>query len=425
MLRRLYTALLYVFAPLALAATAIRGLKDPLYRDRLMERLGYARLEFQSAPIWVHAVSVGEVQAAAVLVRALRKEYPDRPLLITTATPTGAQRVRALFGDTVRHAFMPYDLPGAVRRFLDTVRPAIAIVMEREIWPNLFRQCTQRGIPIVLASARLSALSAQRHRRFARLFGDALARNVLIAAQTDADAQRYRSIDTRIGDVHVTGNIKFDMQVPADLQAAGAKLRDEQFARRPVWIAGSTHAGEEDIVLDAHERIRARHPEALLLLVPRHPNRFDAVRAWLKDRNVAFASRSAADSVGPDASVLLVDTLGELLMFYAAADAAFVGGSLVPIGGHNLLEPAALGRPVVVGPHNFNAQDIAQLFLASGAAIEIRDAASLAEVVIDLLNEPQRGSAMAAQAASLLESNRGALERLMRLIAPLLSSSCA
>lgn len=178
-------------------------------------------------------------------------------------------------------------------------------------------------------------------------------------------------------------------------------------------------------MLDAHERIRARHPEALLLLVPRHPNRFDAVRAWLKDRNVAFASRSAADTVGPDASVLLVDTLGELLMFYAAADAAFVGGSLVPIGGHNLLEPAALGRPVVVGPHNFNAQDIAQLFLASGAAIEVRDAASLAEVVIDLLNEPQRGSAMAAQAASLLESNRGALERLMRLIAPLLSSSCA
>ena len=419
MLRLLYSALLYVVAPLAFLATAIRGLRDPLYRDRLPERLGFTQVRFAAPPIWIHAVSVGEVQAAAALVRSLVSRYPKHPILVTTATPTGAQRVNALFGDSVRHAYLPYDLPGAVRRFLASTTPAFAIVMEREIWPNLFRACFARRIPILLASARISDRSGRRHRRFAGLFRDALACDVTIAAQTDADAERFRAIGIPAQAVHVTGNIKFDLEVPDDVRRAGSHIRAE-FAHRPVWIAGSTHEREEDIVLDAHERVRAARNDALLLLVPRHPNRFDAVKSWLRGRNVRFVTRSAREAIAADTSVLLVDTLGELLSFYAAANVAFVGGSLVPIGGHNLLEPAALNRPIIVGPHTFNAADIAQMFLSSGAAVQVESATELGAAVLDLLTNATRRDQMIARAHAILQANRGALARLLALIEKLL-----
>jgi 3-deoxy-D-manno-octulosonic-acid transferase len=419
MLRVLYTALIYVSAPIALAFTAARGLRDPAYRDRLAERFGYTRVRPGNAAIWVHAVSVGEVQAAASLVRALRAQHPQRPLLVTTATPTGAQRVRALFGESAQHAYLPYDLPGAVRRFLDAAQPAIAIVMEREVWPNLFTACSGRGIPIVLASARISERSASRHRRLAGLFRNAL-RNVTVAAQTQADADRYRAIGADPARVHVTGNVKFDLEVAPGVSAAGAALRAAQFPGRPVWVAGSTHAGEEDIVLDAHEQVRKSLSDALMILVPRHPNRFEEVRAWLRSRRVDFATRSTGERVTAATTVLLADTLGELLMLYAAADVAFVGGSLVPIGGHNLLEPAALSRPIVTGPHNFNGADIAQMFMDSRAAIEVTDAAGLAAAVLDLEAQPARRAELGARGRALFDSNRGALARLMQVIEPLL-----
>ena len=419
MLRLLYSALLYLVAPLAFAATALRGLRDPSYRDRLGERLGFTQLRFATPPIWIHAVSVGEVQAAAALVRALISRYPQHPMLVTTATPTGAQRVRALFGDSVRHAYLPYDLPGAVRRFLDRTTPQLAIVMEREIWPNLYRACFARRIPILLASARISDRSGRRHLRFAGLFRDALACDVTIAAQTEADAERFRALGIPPAAVHVTGNVKFDLEVPEDVRRTGAHIRAE-FAHRPVWTAGSTHEREEDIVLDAHERVRTTRSDALLVLVPRHPNRFDAVKAWLRSRNVRFASRSTREAITADTSVLLVDTLGELLSFYAAANVAFVGGSLVPIGGHNLLEPAALNRPIITGPHNFNAADIAENFLASGAAVQVESATGLGSAVLDLLTNAARRDQMIARAHAILQSNRGALARLLALIEKLL-----
>jgi len=419
MLRLLYSALLYVVAPLVFVATALRGLRDPSYRDRLSERLGFTAVRFTTPPIWIHAVSVGEVQAAAALVRALISRYPQHPMLVTTATPTGAQRVRALFGDSVRHAYLPYDLPGAVRRFLDCTTPQLAIVMEREIWPNLYRACFARRIPILLASARISDRSGRRHLRFAGLFRDALACDVTIAAQTEADAERFRALGIPPAAVHVTGNVKFDLDVPEDVRRTGAHIRAE-FAHRPVWTAGSTHEREEDIVLDAHERVRTTRSDALLVLVPRHPNRFDAVKAWLRSRNVRFASRSTREAITADTSVLLVDTLGELLSFYAAANVAFVGGSLVPIGGHNLLEPAALNRPIITGPHNFNAADIAENFLASGAAVQVESATGLGSAVLDLLTNAARRDQMIARAHAILQSNRGALARLLALIEKLL-----
>jgi 3-deoxy-D-manno-octulosonic-acid transferase len=419
MLRLLYSALLYLVAPLAFVATALRGLSDPAYRDRLPERLGFTQLRFSARPIWIHAVSVGEVQAAAALVRALGSRYPQHPILVTTATPTGAQRVGALFGDSVRHAYLPYDLPGAVRRFLDRTVPVIAIVMEREIWPNLYRACCARRIPILLASARISDRSGERHLRFAGLFRDALACDVTVAAQTPADAERFRALGVAPTALQVTGNIKFDLEVPEDVRRIGSHIRAE-FAHRPVWIAGSTHEREEDIVLDAHERVRAARSDALLVLVPRHPNRFDAVKSWLRSRNVRFVSRSTREAVTSDTSVLLVDTLGELLSFYAAANVAFVGGSLVPVGGHNLLEPAALNRPIIVGPHTFNAADIAGNFLESGAAVRVESATELGSAVQDLLTDAARRDQMIARAHEILQNNRGTLARLLALIERLL-----
>jgi 3-deoxy-D-manno-octulosonic-acid transferase len=424
MLRSVYTALLYVFAPIALAGTALRGVRDPAYRDRLPERLGFTRV-FQGSdapPIWVHAVSVGEVQAAVPLVRVLLKKYPQRPLLITTATPTGAQRVRALFSDAVRHAYLPYDLPGAVRRFLDQVRPSIAIVMEREIWPNLFGECRRRTIPVLLASARISERSAVRHRKFAALFGEALASNVKVAAQTASDAERYRSIGAR--DVEVTGNVKFDIEAPLAARQMGEVLRADRFAERLVWVAGSTHEGEEDQVLAAHRLVMRQRPDALLILVPRHPNRFDAVRSWLKTQQITFVSRSRGEQITTAASVLLADTLGELMMLYAAADIAFVGGSLIAtVGGHNLLEPAVLERPVLVGPHNFNAPDIAHLMFESGAARQVSSAEQLADAILELAANPALRARMGARGSEMVAANRGALDRVVALVEARLQAS--
>ena len=429
MLRSVYTALLYVFAPLALAATAMRGWRDPAYRDRLPERLGFTRFTALPAtagrPLWIHAVSVGEVQAAAALVRVLLKKYPQRPLLITTATPTGAQRVRALFGDAVRHAYLPYDLPGAVRRFLDRVQPSLAVVMEREIWPNLFRECERRRIPVLLASARISERSAVRHQKFAGLFRDALATNVTVAAQTIQDADRYRAIGAR--QVAVAGNVKFDLEAPQSARQAGEALRAGEFANRLVWVAGSTHAGEEDQLLAAHRLVTAQRADALLVLVPRHPNRFAAVRAWLQSKQVDFVSRSRDEAVTPATSVLLADTLGELLTFYAASDIAFVGGSLIAtVGGHNLLEPAVLERPILVGPHNFNAPDIAQLMLERGAARQVDSSEQLATAILELAAKPELRAEMGARGSAIVAENRGALGRVVALIDSLLQdSSCS
>lgn len=418
MLRPIYTLLICLLAPVVLAFTAWRGVRDPAYRDRLGERLGYTRLRFDRPAIWVHAVSMGEVQAAAPLIRELRRRYPDRPLLVTTATPTGAARVKALFADTVSHAYLPYDTPGSVRRFLDRVSPCVAIVMETEVWPNLYRACARRGIPIVMASARLSERSIRRLRWLGGLFQPVLAANVTIAAQTQADADRFVALGADRARVPVVGNLKFDVEIASDLLERGRAVREAQFARRFVWVAGSTHEGEEQIVVAAHELLRAKIPEALLLLVPRHPQRFGTVRQWLESQSLAFAVRSSGVAVAATDSILLVDTLGELLMFYAAADVAFVGGSLVPIGGHNLLEPAALSRPVLAGPNNDNARDIAALLFSQQAALQVGNANELSVALIELAGDAQRRHEMGARGARIVSANRGALAKVLTLVAP-------
>jgi len=421
MLRLLYNLCIHLLAPCALLLTAWRGWRNPMYRGRLMERLGYIQPGFSGPVIWIHAVSVGEVQASTPLLRALQQRYPQQPLLVTTTTPTGAQRVAALANATLRHCYLPYDLPGAVRRFLSRARPCLAIVLETELWPNLFRECARCNIPVIIASARLSEKSVRRLRWATALFADVLAQNVIIAAQTAGDAQRFERLGANPARLHVTGNLKFDLHIAPQLREQGARLRASRFAARVVWVAGSTHAGEEEIVLAAHRQLRREHPRALLILAPRHPNRFEQVHQRLVADQMVHTRRTVDGEIGADASVLLLDTLGELMLFYAAADVAFVGGSLVPIGGHSLLEPAALGLPILTGPCNFNAADVARMFLDRGAALQVNDAEQLYAALASLLSSSAERTAMGERALELVASNRGALARLMLLIEPLLS----
>jgi 3-deoxy-D-manno-octulosonic-acid transferase len=421
--RRLYSLAAYLLSPAYVAALLWRGLKERGYWRGLGERLGLGPTIGPGA-LWLHAASVGEVQAAAALVRALRRKAIGRPLVITTSTPAGAARARALFGAErdggVDVRFAPLDLPGAVGRFLNRVRPCIGVVMETEVWPNLFLECRRRRVPLALASARLSERSARRYGLLRGLMAQALCGCEVIAAQSESDAARYLALGAPPACTHVVGNIKFDLEVPAETIERGRALR-ARFGNRPVWVAGSTHAGEEQAALDAHALVRRAHPNALLVLAPRHPPRCDEVAARLAERGVAFARRSRDETCDAATQVLLLDTLGELLDFDAAADVAFVGGSLVPVGGHNLLEPAALARPVLTGPYYFNAAGIARLLIDQGAAQVVRDARELGERVAELLADPRGRETMGARARAIVEENRGALARLLALIEPLLA----
>ena len=424
-MRLVYVLLTCLLAPVVIAMEAWKALMSPEYRGRLGQRLGFRVPQPPADCLWVHGVSVGEVQAAAALVQALRRQHPEVPVVVSTVTPTGMQRARTLFGDTVQHCYLPYDLPGAVRRFLDRVRPGVAIILETEIWPTLYHELGRRGIPLVIASARLSTRSVDRYKLFSGLLRDTLSHGVAIGAQTAADAERFLAIGAAPDRVRVTGNVKFDLEIPPESVAAGRGFRAAAAPSRPVWIAGSTHEGEEEAALDAHALVREGHPGALLILVPRHPQRFEAVRGLLRRRGLSFAQRSGGRTPGPDDAVFLVDTLGELQMFYAAADVAFVGGSLVPVGGHNLLEPAVLGMPMVSGPHTQNAQDVAELLQQCGALRIVRSREELAQRVAAWFDDAGRARADGERGRQAVAQSRGAVARLVEMIAPLLRATDA
>ena len=421
-MRFLYLAVAYLLAPLVCGTMLLRGIRDRSQWENFSQRFGFGPRSSRPA-IWVHAVSVGEVQAAASLVLALRRRYPDVPLVVTTVTPTGAQRARALFGDAVQVRYIPYDLPGSVRRFFNRVRPRVAVILETELWPNLYHFCGQRKVPLVLASARISPRSVGRYRLLASLFRETLSHGIVIAAQGEGDAERFRSIGANPARTHVTGNIKFDLALPDDIRAQGAALR-ERYApgERLVWVAGSTHDGEEAAMILVQRRLRAAGLDVLLVLVPRHPGRFQDVAALLRQSGVPFVRRSTDEPARADTEVLLVDTLGELVAFYAAADLAFVGGSLVPVGGHNLLEPAALALATLSGPQVFNAQDIAGLLVDEGAVELVADADALGEAVLRLLSDPAERRRRGEAGLRVVERNRGALGRLLALLRPVIDA---
>jgi 3-deoxy-D-manno-octulosonic-acid transferase len=422
--RYLYILAVYLAAPLISLAMLWRGFFDRSYWAHFEERFGFGE-RLPPGCIWVHAVSVGEVNAAAALVTTLHERYPNVPLLVTTLTPTGAGRAKALFEEIAQVRYIPFDLPGSVRRFFQRVQPRLGVIFETELWPNLYYQSGRRKVPLVLASARISNRSVSRYRRLGSLFRDTLERPAIVAAQAEVDAGRFVSLGADPGRTHVTGNIKFDFSVPRDIGERGRRLREFYAASRPMWVAGSTHGGEEEIVLEAQRIVRGMHPRALLVLVPRHTPRFEEVAHGLQRAGIRFVRRSqrAGEKAGVaagSADVLLVDTLGELLDFYAAADVAFVGGSLVPIGGHNLLEPAALGLPILTGPHNGNGPDIAKLLIERGAAEVVHDAEELGARVAALLADPDERDRIGAIGRDCVDSNRGALGKLLGLIEPLL-----
>lgn len=417
-LRALYSLLLYLLVPFVLARLLWRSRRAPAYRRRWAERFGLFDAPALRRPVWVHAVSLGEVLAAVPLVKWLRER--GEHVLMTTTTPTGAERVRAVFGADVPHLYCPYDLPAAVRRFLSRARPRLAIIVETELWPNLFHACVERGVPVIVANARLSARSAAGYAKVGGLMRATLRDVDLIAAQGEADAERLRALGARR--IEVTGNIKFDMHLPASLHEQAAVLRRAWGESRLVWLAASTHAGEDEQVLDAHAAVRRALPDSLLVLAPRHPERFDEVAALCRQRGDALVRRSERQPATAETAVFLLDTLGELPLFYAAADAAFVGGSLVNTGGHNVLEPAALGKAVIVGPHTFNFLEITAQLVECGAARRVADGRALADAAMRYLGDANLRDEAGRRGLALVERSRGALTRLQSLLLPYLPS---
>ncbi len=412
--RTLYTLLFHLGLPLVLLRLLWRAWRAPAYSRRIGERFAFGLPPLRPGGIWVHAVSVGESIAAAPMIRELMARYPHLPITVTCMTPTGSERIQALFGDSVQHCYLPYDLPWAAARFLERARPKLAVVMETELWPNHIHQCARRGIPVALANARLSERSARGYARFARLTAPMLAKLSLIAVQTEAEAERFRQLGARDECVEVTGSIKFDLTIDPALLERASKLRQQWAAlERPLWIAASTHASEDEIILAAQRQLLGEHPQALLILVPRHPERFASVyESAVRDGFVAVR-RSTGEVVDAGTQVLVGDTMGELLFLYALADVAFVGGSLVPNGGHNLLEPAALGKPVLSGPHLFNFLEIAAQLRDAGALREVSNAAELASAVDALWSDPAMIELMRNVGLDVLKANQGALERLL------------
>ncbi len=414
-MRRLYTLLLLLITPLVLLRLLWRSRELADYRRRWNERFGWVESAPGGVAVWVHAVSVGEAIAALPLIRALIARHGERQVWVTTTTPTGSARVLAALGASVRHSYAPYDLPGAVARFLKRVAPRQVVVMETELWPNLFHQLGRRGIALIVANARLSPRSMRGYSRLRGFSRQVLSHCAHVAAQSDADAARFIALGAPR--VSVMGNIKFDLQLPLQQIDAGHSLREDIGATRPVWVAASTHEGEETIVLRAHAALLRTRPDALLILVPRHPQRFDAAARTIEQQGLRHVRRSQ-NSPAAQASVLLGDSMGELLAYYAAADVAFVGGSLVDVGGHNVLEPAAIGLPVLFGPQMHNFVAARELLLGAGAALEVTDTGTLAARVAELLGDAALRTRMGDAGRATVAANRGALQRLLQLMDP-------
>jgi len=422
MSRFLYSAFFYLILPLVLLRLLWRAWQAPAYRQRIAERFGFFKAPARTGGLWIHAVSVGESIAAAPLVRHFLEHHPDLPVVVTTMTPTGSERVQAMFGAEVFHVYAPYDLPDAIARFLNRVQPRVAVIMETEIWPNMVCQTQGRGIPVVLANARLSARSARGYGRIAGLSRAVFSRFSQVVAQGEADGARFVALGLPESQLTVSGSIKFDLTIPAALREQAEGLRGAWLGSRPVWIAASTHTGEDEVLLAAHQALLAQFPDALLILVPRHPERFPKVAELIASNNLSFERRSAslgAAGTVPVASgtaVILGDTMGELLLLLGCADIAFVGGSLIPHGGHNSLEPAAWGLPVVTGLSDFNFTEVSALLADAGGLVQVADANALAEVLLGLVADPLRRQQQGAAAKQVVDNNRGALQRLIAVI---------
>lgn len=418
-MRWLYTLLLYLLTPLLLLRLRLLARRNPAWGQRWRERFGRVPpQETGRTLVWLHTASVGEVLAAAPVARALLQE-PGLQLLMTTTTPTGADRVAALFGDQVQHVYAPFDLPGSVRRFLDRVQPRLYLMMETELWPNTLAACRAREIPGVLINGRLSEKSARGYQRFAGLTRPMLQGLTEAGIQNRADAERFQDLGLRPDATHITGSIKFDLTLDDSVRerAAAQRAQWQGNPARPIWIAASTHEGEDGPLLEAFAQVRAQTTSnPLLVLVPRHPERFDSVAELSNERGFVTARRSTGEAPGADVQVLVGDVMGELLTLYGASDIAFVGGSLIDNGGHNLIEPAAWGLPILSGPSLYNFAEVSDLLKEAGALQVIENAEELAGQVISLTETEELRTVRGQAAREVAEANRGALEKTLTLI---------
>jgi len=413
--RILYTLVLWLLLPYIVFHLLWRARKQPEYLHHIGERFGFYKSRSSKPVIWLHTVSVGETRAAASLVQRLRESYPDHQLLLTHTTPTGRAASEQLYGDDVLRVYLPYDYPFAVKKFLSHFRPRIGILLETEIWFNLIHSCNAENIPLLLLNARLSEKSARGYARVARLTRDALGELAAIAAQTSDDAARLAALGAR--KLSVMGNLKFDIEPPSAMLELGRQLRSQFGEERRIFLAASTRAGEEALLLDTLKQTNI--PQLLTVIVPRHPQRFDEVAALLAQHGIRFQRRSANQPIAPDTQVVLGDSMGEMFAYYAACDLAFIGGSLLPFGGQNLIEACAVGKPVIVGPHTYNFAQASQLAVAGGAAVRVADVAELAQTLQNLFSHTDQMAEIGAAGLRFVNANRGATEQALLLIGQL------
>ena len=420
----LYRLLLVVARPWVRVRLRLRARKDPEYGRRVAERFADLPETLPRGAVWFHTVSAGETIAAAPVIERLVEAFPETPFLVTTMTPTGSAQVAKLLGGKVAHCYAPYDFPDVVERFFTRMEPRLLVLMETELWPNMLSEAHRRSVPALLVNARLSERSAAGYAKLGGLVRSMLAELKFIACQYPAHAERFRSLGASPSRLGVLGSVKFDVILPPDHEARVNVLAHRwRIESRPVWIAGSTHPGEESVVLEAHQRLQARVPEALLILVPRHPDRREEVGSLI-DR-AGFSQARMSDQLDPslqeqpgtpELDVILGDTMGELLYLYGLADVAFLGGSLVSVGGHNPIEAAVCKVPLIMGPQTFNFPDVVAAFSEAGCLSLATDAQTLSALVADYLSDTEGRKAAGAAAARVVAENTGAMDRLLELL---------
>ena len=414
LMRLMYHTLTYILLPFLVLFWFAKSLLNKSYLDRLTQRFGFGYPKLNSGSIWIHAVSVGEVQASIPLVNELKQHYPYKEIIITTVTPTGSKQVKNIFKDAVKTSYIPFETNFAIKNFFNSIKPSVALIMETEIWPNLYKECGSRGIPLILVSARISEKSLINYKRFLPLFRDTLSHGILIAAQSQIDADRFLALGASKDRTWIMGNIKFDFKLPEEILTKAKIYRSKIFPRRHIWIAASTHEHEEEIILEAHKNISKKIENLLLILVPRHPERFAKITQILKEDNWIYSKKSDDQDIPESCEVLLIDTIGELLFFYACSDVAFVGGSLLPVGGHNLLEPAAIGLPIITGAHTFNQKEMTDRLAQVNALRIAHNANSLSSDVIFFLTNTEESKNAGQRGKLIVESNKGAIKSLMK-----------
>lgn len=416
MLQFLYVVILYLIQPLILCRLWIKGQKVRGYRERWGERYGFCKGKLKPNGILLHAVSVGEALSSVNLVKKLRLLYPTLPITLTTTTPTASARIQSIFGEEIYHVYLPYDLPCAMSRFLNNVKPKLVIVMETELWPTMIKQLHVRSIPLILANARLSSRSVSGYKKVNKFVYKLLDCLTLVAAQSEEDGARFIELGLKPSKLVIMGNIKFDISVAPEIASRSSTLRKQWVQDRHLWIAASTHEGEEELILEAYQQLLFSFPKLLLIIAPRHPERFSAVEGLVRKKGLNYILRSQKGTPSNETQVVIGDTMGELMLLYGIADLAFVGGSLIENGGHNPLEPAAQSLPILMGPYVSNFKEICRKLNEANALITVTDAVSLRNQVAFLLGNEKKRKDYGRNAEKVLRQNQGALQHLLDLI---------